>query len=424
MELPSGDDAHSASAVTVLVLTRRSILSDIPRWLSELDGDIVVVAPPAAASDETLAAHRRSFRDVVVVDDYDAPEVEEHIRGLARRHRVSRILSVAEVDILRAARTREALGLEGQDVAGATVYRDKFEMKSRAADGGMAVARMQVVSTAAELHLFAKAVGYPIVVKPVDGGGSVGVAVIAGSKAAADTGAQIESGNMGTLLAEEWIEGTPYYVDGLMRDGQIVHSWPSRRLHPELQTVTHRCPNIGWTLHPGHPMRGSVSAFVADTVGILGSPRQVTAFHAEVFHTPDNRLVLCEIACRPGGVGIVPTYQRAFGVNLYEATLRGQAGLPLPGLGASADPMLLAGYAWIPPQRATLRNVPRQCTQQGVYLHSVSATPGHVYSDPHSVADHVGRILIDGPTIRPLDAQMVELEDWIRSHWSWDPAHP
>ncbi|MFE9118738.1 EamA family transporter [Streptomyces sp. NPDC007172] len=50
-----------------------------------------------------------------------------------------------------------------------------------------------------------------------------------------------------------------------------------------------------------------------------------TAYHLEVFHTPDDRLVLCEIASRVGGDRIPVLTRATYGVDLHATSLRSPA---------------------------------------------------------------------------------------------------
>ena len=52
----------------------------------------------------------------------------------------------------------------------------------------------------------------------------------------------------------------------------------------------------------------------------------------EVFVSQDGRPVLCEIAGRPGGGGIIPAFQHRYGIDLNLMTALPQHGLPIPAM--------------------------------------------------------------------------------------------
>ncbi|MGK5627812.1 ATP-grasp domain-containing protein [Streptomyces sp. URMC 123] len=407
--------------MTLLVLNRRPIVERIPEWLADAGTGLVLVTARSALAGGVLERVRDRYEEVVAVDDYDGPAVEESVTGLAARHRFTRVLGTTEVDLLRAARIRERLGLPGQGRASALAYRDKFLMKTLTAAAGLPVAAMRRVRSAADLREFAGRAGFPLVVKPVDGGGSVGVRTLAGpaelerllaGEAAALTG--------GTAIAESWVGGDCYVVDGLMAAGRVVQSWPVRMGRSNLSSVTSSRSVTGWMLPRGHRVGERARDFVAEVIAALPGPEEVTAFHAELFHTPDDRLVLCEIACRPGGVGHVPAYEHAMGVSLYGATLRGQAGLAPSPRPLVTDPDALAGFCWFTPRPGTLRALPAHCPLEGVRRYVPRAAPGSVHHGARSVADHVAQLLLAGDPAEDLGPRMAEAEAWWEANCLWE----
>jgi biotin carboxylase len=408
--------------VTVLVLNRRQIIGLIPGWLSDLGEDLVLVTAASAVPDPAASAGLGAYRHVSVIEDYDSPHVEQLMLDLARRFGVHRILGVTEIDVLRAARIRGRLHLPGQDLTSALAYRDKFQMKSILARAGLPVAPMRLLESAAALRDFAGCGGFPVVVKPVAGAGSVGVCVLASRLSVDRFIADHPDIEPGALLAESWIDGPAYHVDGLMAGGQVVQCWPSRMRYPNLDTVTRSRPFASWMLPPANPAGRRLREFLAAVVAALPGPPEVTAFHAEVFHAPDDRLVLCEIACRPGGGGIVPTYEHAFGINLYAASLRGQAGLPPERL--DAQPGVLGGFAWFPARAGRLRELPAECPLAGVYRYVPVRSPRNVYDAPHSISDCIAQALVEGTADEDLDNRIATLEAWWDQACVWEPAEP
>jgi hypothetical protein len=60
----------------------------------------------------------------------------------------------------------------------------------------------------------------------------------------------------------------------------------------------------GYSLLPSNPLVERLSEFIESVINALGSdphPNPPTfPFHAEAWHTPDDEIVLCEIASRGG----------------------------------------------------------------------------------------------------------------------------
>ncbi|MFC4856085.1 ATP-grasp domain-containing protein [Actinophytocola glycyrrhizae] len=406
--------------MTFLVLNRRPILDRIPDWLDDLGHDLVLVTARSVAPDRVLEEVAGRYREVVVIDDYDHSDVERLALSLAQRHRVERVLTTAEIDVLRAARIRERLGLPGQGVESATAYRDKFVMKTIAARAGIPVARMRPVRSAADLRALAEEGGFPIVVKPLAGAGSVGVRVVPDHPALDRLVAELGEIVPGRLLAETWVSGEVLVVDGLMAGGKLLQCWPIRLRYPNLAAATDGKPNTGWMLRRGDELGERLLAFVSEVVAALPAPEEVTGVHAEVFHTADGRLVLDEIASRPGGTGHTPTFERAFGVNLYGASLRGQAGW-YDADELARQPRALVGFAFFMRRHGRLVEVPAACPLPGVVDFTSTARAGAEYAAPRSITDFLARILVEAPHGTDLDGPVSEVAEWWGSACRWAP---
>ncbi|WP_237388142.1 ATP-grasp domain-containing protein [Xenorhabdus sp. Sc-CR9] len=214
----------------VLVLNRRPIIEKIALWFSEAELpekiDVFLVTPKALLCPSTQFSNKTHsyIKEVYPVDDYDSPSVNELILKLVEEKQIDRIVSATEIDVLRAAKVREKMGLIGQNEISALAYRNKWIMKSLLKKNGIPIAKMLQVTDRQSVEKFADKCGFPIVIKPVDGGGSVGVQIIHHL-------AQLQDINFELLksgyLVEEWIEGEFFTIDGLMRNGEMLHCWPS-----------------------------------------------------------------------------------------------------------------------------------------------------------------------------------------------------
>src|SRR5215472_5899506 len=201
--------------MTYLVLNRRRILDRLPVWFPDAAENLVVLTTPGPVRSVDADAYSRRVRHIEVAQDYESARVERRIEELAREYRVQAILHTAEIDIMRAARIGARLGLPGQSLESATAYRDKHVMKQGAASGGVPVAPMRPVQDAAGVQEFAREHGFPVVVKLRDGAAGKGMAVAADEAELAGLIAAWPGGvPPRPMLAESWIEGDLYHVDG------------------------------------------------------------------------------------------------------------------------------------------------------------------------------------------------------------------
>jgi phosphoribosylaminoimidazole carboxylase (NCAIR synthetase) len=410
--------------VTLLVLNKRRHLGELPRWFPDSARELVVLTAAAALTGAPDGVARR-FRHLEVVEDYTAPATEEVAERLGREHRVDAVLSAAESDVVRAARLRQRLGLTGQGLDSAVAYRDKYRMKTLAAAAGIPVAPFRKVHHGDALREFAEQQGYPVVLKPIDGGSAQGLVLVCDRRVEDDVVAQWRRRPLEQpMLAEAFIDGPVFQVNGVMNAGEVVHGWPSRYLNPQWRTMTHCRTDVSGMLPASDTEFDQLQKAAAAVIGALPAPPNGCAFHAEFFRPDGGEPILCEIACRPGGSLIVETYEFATGVNLYEASLKGQAGRM-----AEVRPVaefVRYGYACIPPQRGVLTHVPPRCPVPGTVHYDVRGVVGRAYHGPASVSDAVAGLiwrLRDDDLLEQLQA----VERWSTEALRWtgtDPTTP
>ena len=100
---------------------------------------------------------------------------EDHVVGLVRemaRHiRIDQVECLWEPYMVLAARLREELGLPGLTVEQTVPFRDKERMKQLLDAAGLRTPWHVAARTVAEVWAAAERVGYPLIVKPIDGAG-------------------------------------------------------------------------------------------------------------------------------------------------------------------------------------------------------------------------------------------------------------
>ncbi|WP_410575609.1 acetyl-CoA carboxylase biotin carboxylase subunit family protein [Amycolatopsis sp. cmx-4-61] len=388
-----------------LVLNRRRILDRLHHWFPP--GELVVLTASSALG----GADPGGFHHLEVVEDYDSPATDTRIERLAEKFAVDAVLLTAEIDVLRAARLRERLGLPGQGIESAVAYRNKYVMKTGAAAAGIPVAAMRPVTRPEEVAEFAAEHGYPVVVKRFDGAAAMGMHVYRSEAGLPPDGWPAP------MLAEQWIEGDLCHVDGVMRAGEVLLSWPSRYLHSQWASASESANELGGMLSRQDPLFEPLRKATARVIAALPPAPDALPFHAEFFATPDGELVLCEIACRAGGGEIVEMFERAFGVNLYEAGLKGQAGR-YDEISWRAEPRR-HGWGWMPRRAGVLLEIPAKPASEAVCSYSVSGIPGTEYAAPRGMADVIARMVftMDGADVRP---ELHALDEWWSRTTRWD----
>ncbi|RCH67395.1 hypothetical protein DT019_17375 [Streptomyces sp. SDr-06] len=323
-----------------------------------------------------------SFARYEYVENCEAvPYAELMIRRLARDEPFTHIVTDNEYDLERAARLRESLGIRGQSARSALSFRDKVVMKE-VARRTVPTADFARLESIVDLTDFIAESGYPVVVKPVKQGGSRDISVLRGED---DLLAFSRTVWREDLMVEDFVDGQMYHVDAVIADGyRFVAS--SRYL------------------------RSCLDAFDVPPAG---------AYHLEVFHTPGDRLVLCEVASRVGGDRIPALTRATYGVDLHTASLRLSCDLPMDPP-ATTPPAEVHGSVSILPQGRPV-NVPGRPPFPWVTHYEVNEriAPDAVtfYS-----ASHLCFVIVRGADTAEVERRLLEAEAWLMARLDEQPA--
>jgi biotin carboxylase len=153
--------------------------------------------------------------DVIRVPRMDEDELEalirDHFDGGAG---VAGITSSSEYWIATAAALAARFGLPGPDAASVRAARDKSHQRRVLAAGGVPTPAFRVVSTPAQAVAAAEEIGFPVVLKPVDGTGSMGVRACADADEVREhASGLVRGGAEARALVEALIPGDEYSVE-------------------------------------------------------------------------------------------------------------------------------------------------------------------------------------------------------------------
>ncbi|WP_328318651.1 hypothetical protein [Streptomyces sp. NBC_00388] len=394
--------------MSVLVL-HRNPLGPFPfdTWLADADGGVVLLA----AGDRIRAAGELppdgpgGYRHLEVLADFeDGGLVVRRALELAAEFDVRHVVAFHEGDLELAAAVREKLGLPGARPEQVLPFRDKVLMKERAVAAGVEVAPHTVPAGAADVARFVAGHGLPVVLKDRDGFGSRGLRVLRSADDLALAVAEVfpEGGEpRSDMLLEAWVPGRMCHVDGLVVDGVTVLAWPSQYQYELASFQADPGARVDLTLERDDPLTGRLLQMADDTLAALDGPR-THAFHLEAFHTPDDRLVLCEVAARPGGARIREVLTALFGVNPARSAARAEVGLADPGVAAGSGerpaPRCMAGQVLLMKRPGRVTGVPVRPADPWVEFFGVFAEPGQVLDGAAGSADFLAAAVLSGPT--------------------------
>jgi biotin carboxylase len=406
--------------MSVLILHRGPLASTpYDRWLRDYGGDILLLASREHLDSlgEASPPGGSGYARFEALDDYHVSgRVEARALALAREYGVRHIIACHERDMERAAQLREILDLPGQRLESAVPFRDKLVMKSLAREAGVDVTPFADVECAVDIAAFAREHGYPVVLKPRSGGGA-GPRVL---RTPGDLDAYLTAdfdlygGGQPNLMVEAYVPGTVCHVDGLVVAGRTVLASPTRHLPAPAGPGEQPGGRIEVTLDHDDPLARRLLDFADGVLAALPGPDD-HAFHAEVFHTPDDRLVLCEIACRTGGSGIRDMLGTLYGLDPAEYWVRAQLGLNLPAVDGTRRlrPRSTAGRLLVGKRPGRVLEVPDHPDFPWVERYRLHVRPGQRLEAPAHPEDAMASFVVSAPSRAACEERMREVGAWF-----------
>ncbi|GAA2538918.1 MULTISPECIES: ATP-grasp domain-containing protein [Streptomyces] len=384
------------------------------KWAADLG-----VRPHLLVSEARFPQYRHIPGAVPVAGYHRGGDAERAALDLAARVPPAAVLARMEGDLLRAARLRELLGVPGQDFAGALAFRDKVRMKTLVRRGGLEVPEFAPIRVAFDLFHFIREHDYPVVVKPAFGSGSTGTQVLRGP---ADLTRLLAAGLPEHAQVERFVEGPMYVVDGLVVAGTPVAAFASRYLNDCLSF--REGTYLGSAqLTRDHPLTDRLIDYARRVLAALPTP-ECTTFHLEVFHTPDDRLVLCEIGSRTGGALTAPAIRAASGFDLdrqwfnAQVAPEGPAGTGVHGVAPGHG----AGWVVFYPERATLAALPAD-PPPFVAEERLRGTVGSAYRGGQKSGVYVAGYVLTGADDDEVERRARELARWYAAGVRWTGQH-
>ncbi len=290
-----------------------------------------------------LAAHYR------VGDALDTGQLSHATRTLSEKlGSVDALIGVLEHLQVQLAEVRAELGIPGVDPETARNFRDKARMKSVLRAAGLPCAGHHLASSAATAREFARAAGYPLVIKPPAGAGAKGTHRI-NADSELDQALALYNPRPGAeLLLEEFVSGDEYSFDSIVVEGRpLWHSF-SRYLPSPLQVLENDW--IQWCVLLPREIAGPPFEKFRETgiraVRALGLETGLS--HMEWFDRGERGVAVSEVGARPPGARITTLLSYAHDFDFY----RGWARLMVFGEFDPPERSFAAGAAYLRAQRS------------------------------------------------------------------------
>jgi biotin carboxylase len=383
---------------------------------ASLDEPLVLITSKESAP----SYPREAYAHVEEIEDYMLnPIVYHRAIQLHKKYQFKKVISGFEPDIMAAAKLREYFQIDGQDVESATHYRNKVIMKQKVAEAGLRVPSFRHIHDVVDLHTFLDDYGYPVIVKPLDSFGSIGAAIL---RTENDLETFLKDKPvLENVEVEQFINGTLYTVDGIVANGDIAFISVTEAVGGNFIDLDHNGITGSFQLHPKNPLGKRLITYCKQVITALKTPKD-TAFHAEIFHTDDDDVVLCEIASRPSGAHIAPSVIFTYGVDLTQAHVQLQAGVPanIPNDGENYSPERLSAWIYFNVENGTLLSLPEGEVPEGVYEYKVFGKIGESYTRQSYGITKVAYMMIEGRSEEELKKRVQDSCRWFHSQVTWD----
>jgi hypothetical protein len=362
------------------------------------------------------------YASVYLVDRYDFTwEVEQIVERLAALGPLVSLVAPSELDILRAGRLRSRLKIAGQSYDNARIFRDKLLMKNHLAGHGIALPAYHGVESLADVQDFIDLHGYPVVVKPRLGAGSMRVAVLKSREdlqAFALTPHVLDLIEQPTLMVEEFVPGDMLHIDGVQIDGELRLMLAFRYVNGCLAFREQKFLGSVMLDQAGE-LAQRATALARRVIKSMPLPRH-SSFHLELFLTPSQQLVFGEIASRTGGALVPEAIEAATGVNLDRVVALAQSGQQLGDLlDAAQRATSVTGWALIPPRHGILLAAPQSVDCDKITHYSVTGTLPKDCSGAMLSTDAICSFVVSGDSFVEAQAMLVEQVEWIESQMKW-----
>lgn len=294
-------------------------MQQFTRGLAEVGARVFGVGDtPREAVPDHVARHLAGYLQVPAI--LDEGDVIRRVRSWLGGMRPDRVEGLWEVVALLAARLREELGVPGMSVDAVTGFRDKVVMKERVAAGGIRVPRTERVHSVDQIRGFAARVGYPLIVKPVDGAGGTDTWRIGSPEELEAVSPRIR--HLPEASIEEFVTGQEFTYETLCVAGKPVFESVSTYYPNVLEARKQEwiSPIIYTFRDPFADELAGGRAMGREVLRVLGMGTGFT--HMEWFRRPDGEAVFGEVACRPPGANMVDLMNYACDVDLFREWAR------------------------------------------------------------------------------------------------------
>jgi biotin carboxylase len=284
------------------------------RGLAEVGAHVIGVGDQPLGQLPEVA--RRALSQYVQIGSWrDEDAVVSTVLDAVRGRNVDLVETLWEPTVLVAARLRETIGTPGLTVDQTIPFRDKGRMKEVLDAAAIRTPRSARATTAAGCWEAAEQIGYPLIVKPISGAGSLDTYRL-------ESDADLEAAlprllHVAEVSVEEFIDGEEFTYDTVCAANKICfYNIAEYRPRPLVgkqvewisqQVIAHRDPDDP-ALAGGRAMGEAVIATMGFTSGFT---------HMEWYRTEQGEVVFGEIGARAPGARLTDLMNYSCDIDLF-----------------------------------------------------------------------------------------------------------
>jgi biotin carboxylase len=215
------------------------------------------------------------------------------------------------------AEAREACGIDGMHAGAALNFRDKNRMKQVLRDAGLPVARQQRIHDVDDARALVATVGYPIVLKPLDGAGAKNTMRVMDEDDLVAALERLMPTRERPIQGEEFITGEEHTYETVMIEGKPVWQSSTYYLPRPLEVLENPWMQYCLLL-PREQAEPHVRQFQpTNTRALLALGMKTGISHMEWFLTRDGRGLVSEVGARPPGANIFTVNSAAHDTDMW-----------------------------------------------------------------------------------------------------------
>lgn len=248
----------------------------------------------------------------------DGADLARIAREIAPTGGFARVETIDEPAVVSAAHVRSVLAIPGTSVETAILSRDKAAMKERMRARDVPCAAWERVNDPSAARAFVEREGFPVVLKPIDGFGSLETFRCGDAHELELALERLKPASNRPAIVEEFVEGHEGFLDAVVVDGKVVHDFVGHYYPSCLEALQDRAirPKIACTNRmdsPGYAELRAVGQRAIEALGIRDG-----ATHTEWFFGPKG-LKISEVGARPAGERIWDMHAQGNEFDLYRS---------------------------------------------------------------------------------------------------------